>query len=395
MRFHRGAAALVAAMTIGSSGCTRRSEQDTATIPVDSAGSRIVTTTRTGMEELPTWHLVPQLTLGGEGSDSGREFYRMSDARLLSSGTIAVVNSGTAEVRFFDRSGRLIATVGREGDGPEEFREPVRVEQVDGDTIVVLDRELRRLTVLAPDLRYVRTERLEGDLATVGLVGGVGNGLVVIENTAVQAPPGSAVTTNTTTLLLYDLRGRRVGRLGVCPSRRWKRLSAGMIMRPQFDALTTFTTSGGGVWIGTALHDQVVLVDRLGRSVLIGRWQGADRSVTSADRRRWRDEMLSWPRTAQEKAMAQAQVDGAVFASEMPAYRRVVPSGDGGVWVQQYTPFETDSLDWLVIDASGRVRARVRTASELRVFEVRNGEAVGRLPDTLGAEQLVLANIRR
>ncbi len=72
-------------------------------------------------------------------------------------GRVWVIESETGRIRLFDRDGRYMRSVGREGAGPGEFRSPSEVLSIPGDSVVILDAVSARATVLTPDLRYARS----------------------------------------------------------------------------------------------------------------------------------------------------------------------------------------------------------------------------------------------
>lgn len=56
----------------------------------------------------------------------------------------------------FDSRGKFLATVGRKGEGPGEFRSPRSIILVPGDSVGVLE-DNGRLTIYTPSLKFVRT----------------------------------------------------------------------------------------------------------------------------------------------------------------------------------------------------------------------------------------------
>lgn len=120
------------------------------------------------------------LSCGGEGSDASEAagiptLATTQDLRIdgyeedlvpiqwlgvTSTGRIALLQWQDHNVRFYDPSGRLLATVGREGEGPGEFQRLVRAGWIgDTDTLWVSDTQLNRAVVISPDLETVRTVR--------------------------------------------------------------------------------------------------------------------------------------------------------------------------------------------------------------------------------------------
>lgn len=75
-----------------------------------------------------------------------------------------------AEIRVFDHEGRFVRVVGRSGDGPGEFRGINGLRLTLNDTLYVHDRLRHRLTVLDPDLEFVRSMPLRLTLHDKGVV---------------------------------------------------------------------------------------------------------------------------------------------------------------------------------------------------------------------------------
>lgn len=118
---------------------------------------------------------------------------RDATGRFLAGGT-----RGTVGV--FAPDGRLQFAVGRAGSGPGEFREPYALYFTRGDSVVVLDRAIRRVTVFDPKtMRVVRSFPLEGSstnhvfalggesLVVDGVFGGAGIGKSVHQLSATGA----------------------------------------------------------------------------------------------------------------------------------------------------------------------------------------------------------------
>ena len=121
-------------------------------------GSILGSKTLTAQSGVPQWTVGPKpiVDLGG-ASTPQEEFNRVPRVLRLRNGTIVVPNEGTKNLRFFDGSGRYLRTVGRDGSGPGEFRSVQSTLRKAGDSILVWDWSQRRLTLLAPDGRVVKT----------------------------------------------------------------------------------------------------------------------------------------------------------------------------------------------------------------------------------------------
>lgn len=114
--------------------------------------------------------------IAGSDASAGREIPRLGleqelridghEADLVSIGWLGVSPRGTVAllqwqdhaVRFFDEQGVLLGAVGGEGEGPGEFRRVVRAGWI-ADTLWVSDTQLRRVTLISPELEVVRVVR--------------------------------------------------------------------------------------------------------------------------------------------------------------------------------------------------------------------------------------------
>lgn len=74
---------------------------------------------------------------------------------------LGVVDRAASAVHLFDTSGRLLHSVGRNGQGPGEFLQIATVIPLSGDSIVVQEWRTSRLSFFGPDGRFVR----QADLA--------------------------------------------------------------------------------------------------------------------------------------------------------------------------------------------------------------------------------------
>jgi hypothetical protein len=146
----------------------------------DSAGIRIVENTGPEWPADSGWTIgeSPRVTIGLVDGEEPYLLDRVAGAVLNRDGLIVIANSGTAELRFFDGSGRHIRTVGGQGGGPGEYRRPSHLMIGQGDTLLVWDAGISSVTFLEPDGTFIRRDPLEArrmldvigwDYATEGL----------------------------------------------------------------------------------------------------------------------------------------------------------------------------------------------------------------------------------
>ncbi len=74
---------------------------------------------------------------------------------VAENGMIAIAQLQTSNVLFFSETGEALGSIGRDGEGPGEFRSAWRLGWI-ADTLYAYDFSLRRFTLIDPDLQYVR-----------------------------------------------------------------------------------------------------------------------------------------------------------------------------------------------------------------------------------------------
>ena len=121
--------------------------------------------------EIVLTHIARVGDADGPGALSSRPYSMSRDSR----GRFYVVTpeQGGEPPMVFDADGRFVARLGREGAGPGEFRAPTIVLILPGDTVLVIDGSLARLTVLSQKYGLVRTAPVSaGAWAATVLAGG-------------------------------------------------------------------------------------------------------------------------------------------------------------------------------------------------------------------------------
>lgn len=122
---------------------------------VDSAGITVVTNPAPDPSAAPFLQVGdrPDLMVGGEEDP----LYRVRGALRLDDPRIIVADGGSATLRIYDRGGGLSVMAGGVGEGPGEFRSLGAPLPYRGDSILVHDGQLGRITVFDHRLRTGRT----------------------------------------------------------------------------------------------------------------------------------------------------------------------------------------------------------------------------------------------
>lgn len=90
----------------------------------------------------------PILEIGVLEGEEAYQLFRVGGAVRLGDGRIVVANTGTRQMRVFGADGRFTQSFGGEGEGPGEFQWPSRIRKLGGDTLMVWDSEIQRITLM-------------------------------------------------------------------------------------------------------------------------------------------------------------------------------------------------------------------------------------------------------
>ncbi len=161
-----GAVATLVVLMIGSMlpACVAEDGMPTPAMVYDSAGIEIVANPDEPALGGPSWRIDPEpaVRIGmADGPDAYR-FFAVTAAVRLSDGRVAVLNSATQELRYYDDDGSHLATVGGRGGGPGEFLGASVIRRMSGDSLLVFDGAQRLVSWFSPEGRFVRSQNVVG-----------------------------------------------------------------------------------------------------------------------------------------------------------------------------------------------------------------------------------------
>lgn len=117
--------------------------------------------------------------LGGASAQGWQQFERIRAVDFDGRGLLYLFDQGQSTVRVVDGEGRLVRSVGGEGDGPGEFSAPYAMAVGRDGTVAVSDLGRRSVALFAPDGAYLDDVRLDGSLgaAPAAALDGRGNAI--------------------------------------------------------------------------------------------------------------------------------------------------------------------------------------------------------------------------
>jgi hypothetical protein len=128
----------------------------------DSAGIEIVESARPAWQPEEAWTVdpEPETSIGTVDGDPAKQFNRVTGMAPLANGGLVVGQLGPPPiVRWFDSDGEIVHAAGGEGEGPGEFAHVLKVEAAAGDTILVWDPRLRRISAFSPEGEFLASRQ--------------------------------------------------------------------------------------------------------------------------------------------------------------------------------------------------------------------------------------------
>lgn len=370
----------------------------------DSAGM-VVVENRLDLIPEGTWTVdpTPLLSVGGLDPRESHQLFRVAGATRLPDGRVAVASGGSCDVRIYGTDGSLLARWGRQGDGPDEFRNPALMGRHGADTLVVFDATLSRITLVHPETGIVASAAVawSGKGFPVGRGLGYGGALLVGGGMTFSSeegfPSGPLRPLSTFGWIARDGSAGPV--LGDFPAAEMfaRANDQGFMARGlPFGRVTVAAPAAPqGAWVGQGEAWRLVLHDSLGTPTRVALGDAAPRPVTAGDRTRYVEEALRGAGSENEARQLRALMDEMPFPEVFPPYRALVVDAAGNLWVGDHPDPGEEVTAWTVLDALGRGVARVSTPPGTRILEIGEDYVLGRTADEMDVESLTLWRLRR
>jgi hypothetical protein len=328
------------------------------------------------------------------------EFYQVTGAVKLSDGRIAVSDNGTHQLRIFAPDGTHLASFGREGEGPGEFRD-IRVMGIIGsDTLVVLDGRQRRTSRFHPDLGFLgQTVLPEEAGVTMHSNGMLGDGSIVFGGLVNWAqgdePPQSGYERLDNPYFGVALDGRGIVHFGEFPGTEVVWTTSNIDGRESLAAaFVTFGLSpramarGNRLALGTRDSYEVMLFDPSGVLERIVRVRTSPVAVTEAHLEGRLQELLASLPFPDMAPQVRSGFQATPHADFMPAFEALFLDTRGFLWVEDIN-IPGDSLrSWTVFDTDGVPVTRLSLPMANRVLDIGTDYVLAAFEDELGVEYL-------
>lgn len=355
-----------------------------------ASGQETVSHDLSDLAVLPRCGVSESLTLGSVDGSDQFVFYEVEDAKRLRDGRIAVLNRGSKEVRMFSGDGRFLVALGGPGGGPGEFGDPIEIEILGNDSIVVWDWDAQRISVFHADSAFVRSVRLT---PPVGGPTGYFSLLAqeppfLVAGQWLDRKPVGQLGTDLTPLIRFDGGGSQVDTVAVLPYRRLGTYERSSRSSPFFAPQASFSAGGGILYTATGIEPEVLARRPDGSVERIIRWSSPDRSVTKGD------VDLATRKRLEQLASAPAFMRKGVGAfppeKEFPAVATVMADRDGRLWVKRYVRPRDQVQTWWGFDRNGQFQCAAEFPLAFKALDVGPDYWLGSTKDEMDVEYVQL-----
>jgi hypothetical protein len=328
-----------------------------------------------------------EVSIGGL-EEPAHVFGEVTDVAVLPDSRIVVVDRQARAAAVFDRAGELVRTLGREGEGPGEFLDPISLS-VSETRVFVWDWRQRRITAFDLGSDSIETIAVPGQLNPTHHFGRMEDGRFVfgtVTGEIVDEEAGSQLWERNLGIIAFDPVGLQVDTIVEVPDQLvgWVDQDQRRTGSPHFAPRADFAASGGQLfWARGDLPLVVHAADARQDSI---RWARPPVRVTPADVNAYREAWLARrPETLHAQINRLFEVMPA--AEYFPTVGRVIPDHDGGVWVQVYAKPGDEVREVLRLDG-GQVVCRVDLPIGFAPEEGGQGWLLGVTTDELGVERV-------
>jgi len=372
-------------------------------IAIDSAGVRIVTVDPLASDAVCSLGDEPTLYLGDSEESEEQWFSRVLGVARLSDGSVAVADDYSMQVRIFDPSGAHVRSMGREGEGPGEFKRLWLMWRLPGDTLWVGDYRPWRYQVYSPAGEWIRTVTMDPVYLNHTTAGGVlANGVSINGRDERASRRRDFSTPDKRHVEAHGPDGKLIGILASLPGRTFGQVDVGppnYYLGPWFDANPSIDAEGRTIVIANGRDPEVRVLDDEMRLRLIVRWDEPGAEVTAADIRK-----------AREAERRRALEDGEIgpyeeanlspkrpAADVVPAVHSVRAGVDGSVWVYRYrSNGAVAGSRQMVLAPDGRFVCHLpRTKDSYAIWEAGADYVLGVHTTELGVQHVAMYDLER
>jgi hypothetical protein len=326
------------------------------------------------------WTVSPEPVFVAGGEADAEPLFRINGVVRVDNGYL-VANASAGEVRLYGEDGLLINTIGGEGSGPGEFLALRIAGRLAADSIVIADDVNRRISIICDGERICDGWALPPAGNPIGIVGNR-----VLLGETVQDMSTDRVSYDRHRFFKAERRGIVLDTLFELDSapRIARRIDGRLISTPMpFSRPASMTVVPEGIAMTNGPNASILVVDTTGA---LAADIGLPIDVIDVSREEFDAEIerrLGSLQGLRREAFAEYYSDMPRVESRTPI-QRILADRLGLIWVELEGGGAVQ--EWLVVDARGRIHARVTTPADLLVTEIGEDYIVGLWRDEFEVE---------
>jgi hypothetical protein len=356
----------------------------------------------------------PLVTIGAvDGPEAIGTVGRLPDesgVALMDNGRIAVADGQADEIRIYDGSGTLLASVGRTGDGPGEFRGIRGIEGFAGDSLLAWDSRagffVGRLSIFSAEGAFVRTLPTM-EMSVNAVIGVAEDGTSLVEPQQSATPgwerPDAGEFREPRHFQRLSTSGEPIGTFGPVPGRERAAVGPTQTAAVYYGRDTYVAVGARYIYSGDSGRFEVAVHDRETGRVLRYLRRPYDPVAVSA-------EELSGRRELMRTAYARRDSINAGFGPELqqrlrelspaqediparethPVFNRIIEDPDENLWVRHTVATADSAQTWSIFDPEGSWLGEVDIPTRMSVRAIGSEEIAVVTRDELGVEYVLL-----
>jgi hypothetical protein len=364
----------------------------------------------------------PTLRIGSV-DDPDYAFQSVQSLAMGPAGILHSLHRGETAIRRWDIHGRPMSTIGRQGEGPGEFRSPSGIGFF-GDSLWVMDRQAYRISYFGPDGAFLGTVTPRVDLspdpenpraAVPRPFRPLRDGTLY----AVAPAWSDAIARGQLSETRHALLDQEGETLGTVWMQDYRPTDVLALLREDGGTFGRQPFGDGSLW-AISQDQQLMVLDRrvprrgqraairlttismTGDTLFSKELEYAPEPlprerIDSASRAQARDMLQFLQRMDPGMTLAALETDlrGATYSPDyLPAVRGMLLGTDGSIWLQRFSPREDGNL-WWVLGADGAPLAMAVTPVEIRIVLATADALWGVETDELDVEYIVRYEIVR
>jgi hypothetical protein len=322
--------------------------------------------------------------------------YRVVSPFLLPTGDLAIPLREAQSIRLFGTRGQYLRTLGRQGEGPGEFR-ALDAAWCRGDSIEAYDRGLQRITRFAPDGRIAAVVSLKK-------LPGAPSGLGTYAGGWVTAPIINAGYGMRDQMAVYYFRpdGKEADQLATLLGlKRDDSPGPGLPTGPGIlSPRAVFRFVNGKIYMAETGTPQVRIIDVGTRAERVFRWNPGTLPTPSSARAAVIDSLVA---RSSNHSEARRRYQQYTAQDPVPAFWDFLVDDLGYIWVLPFSAGKSVLLAtssssggvWRVFSPAGRDVGRVRVPAGLQPVQVTANAIVGIFRDADGVESVHVHRLLR